>query len=624
MKRPLSVGFLAALLLVIAPLQAQPLPDYPTAIGLEQTAIPVRDRVDLAQRLLGVTEIPPPALSPPDWQLGDRQLFWASNPGADTSFQVEASLEAVGEHLAVWVQHDVSINPAILSELVAKFDSDIYPTLRDLWGSEDTPGIDGDSRVYALFAYGLGPGIAAYFSSTNTFPQTVVTNSNEHEMIYFNLDTIGTIVDADTLVGLSAHEFQHMIREHQDSNETTWMDEGFSTFTEFYSGYPYGTWGQAFSFLSVPSTQLNTWSENGPRQPHYGAAMLLITYFYERFGEAGLRALSLDPDTGLQSVDHVIRQLGEGDEQGVNEFIADWVLANYLQDPLIGDGRYGYRAIAGLSSAIAEDILTEYPHLRTDTANQYSTDYVILKNLDDAQTLNLTLTMPQTVQLVPVDAYSGQWMWYSNRQDESDTRLTHAFDLTGVTSATLNYQVWYHIEALWDYGYVMVSTDEGQTWDVLETPNTTRENPQGNAYGPGYTGSSDGWLAQSVSLDAYAGQEILVRFEVITDEAVTQHGMVIDDVSIPEIGYTADFEADSGGWIAEGWVWIDNVLPQQTWVQAVQQIGDTVQIIRWQGPAAEGWTLPLSPGVDQVVLAISPFAPLTTLPMPYTLNITAQ
>ena len=33
--------------------------------------------------------------------------------------------------------------------------------------------------------------------------------------------------------------------------------------------------------------------------------------------------------------------------------------------------------------------------------------------------------------------------------------------------------------------------------------------------------------------------------------------------------------------------------------------------------------LPLAPGAEQVLLAVSPFAPLTTAPMPYTLTVTA-
>ncbi len=38
--------------------------------------------------------------------------------------------------------------------------------------------------------------------------------------------------------------------------------------------------------------------------------------------------------------------------------------------------------------------------------------------------------------------------------------------------------------------------------------------------------------------------------------------MLIDDIAIPEIGYSADFEKDDGGWKAAGFARVQNVLPQ--------------------------------------------------------------
>ncbi|MCQ3976886.1 MAG: hypothetical protein DPW09_25950, partial [Anaerolineae bacterium] len=111
-------------------------------------------------------------------------------------------------------------------------------------------------------------------------------------------------------------------------------------------------------------------------------------------------------------------------------------------------------------------------------------------------------------------AYSGQYQWYSLRGDDSNTRLTRAFDLRPVTSATLNYSTWYDIETDWDYGYVEISTDGGETWTILTTPHSATTNPSGNAYGPGYTGvSGDGpaWIEESLDISAYAGQEVLFR-----------------------------------------------------------------------------------------------------------------
>jgi len=80
----------------------------------------------------------------------------------------------------------------------------------------------------------------------------------------------------------------------------------------------------------------------------------------------------------------------------------------------------------------------------------------------------------------------------------------------------------------------------------------------------------------------YAGQSILVRFQMITDDAINQPGIAIDDVRIPEIGYVSDFELDDGGWEAEGWIRMDNVLPQQAWVTLSAGLGHT-------GPAQRGF-----------------------------------
>jgi immune inhibitor A len=595
---------------------------FPTVAALEQADIPVRDRVELAQRFLGVGAIPPPPTSAPARSLGEQETFWVSNSDDDHMFQVNAVLSAVGEHIYLWVQDGVFIPDYDLQALADAFDDHIYNSVRDLWGSENTPGIDGDPHVYGLFAMGLGSGVGGYFISEHTYPVEVVSTSNQHEMFFFNLDTLGTeMIGTMQMQGLVAHEFQHMIRFNLEANEDVWLNEGLSEFTEALLGYD--TLGHSLSFLYAPGTQLNTWAEDTPREPHYGAAMMFIAYLYQRYGQEAIHALSGDPTKGMTSVDNVLRDLGEGD---VNEFFADWVIANYVSDPSLLGGRYGYNLLApGLPSPLPLANVTSFPFLWTGRANQYSADYFVLDNPQGVASLDVSMAVLDTAQLVPIKPDSGRWMWYSNRGDFSDTTLTRAFDLTGVDSATLNYRAWYYIENLWDYGYVTVSDDGGATWDILGTPGMTTDNPHNTAYGPGYTGQSGGWVDETLSLDAYAGSEILVRFEMITDDAITQTGLVIDDVSIPEIGYQGDFEDGDDGWTARGWVRIDNLLPQHAWVQAMQWVGsELLSTTRWLAPADETWTLLVADGVNQIVLVVSPFAPATTVPTQYTLSVTAR
>ncbi len=520
----------------------------------------------------------------------------------------------------MWVEDGIAVNDGELAALAQAFDNYIYDGVRELWGSEASPGVDGDPRLYGLFSRNLGSGVAAYFMSRHVYPQEIYPTSNQHEMFFFNLDAIGNVdIDNINVESTLAHEFQHMIRANIQDNDELWLNEGFSTFTQLHL---YQDPGAIFSYLYQPQTQLNTWTEDGSPSPHYGAATLFLTYFYERYGIEGLRQISLDPGTGLDAFENVLRQMGE---PGVNELFADWVLANFLIDPKLGDGRYGYESLAAYAtSALPLATVTAYPYTSQQTLNQYGADYHVLTNLKGQSTLNFSFDAPATTALIETDASSGRWMWYSNRGDQSAMTLERRFDLSDVTSATFNYRVWYDIEDYWDYAYVLASRDDGATWDVLTTPHTTTENPQGSAYGAGYTGVSDGWLDEQIPLDAYTGGEVRIRFQMVTDDGINQPGLALDDISIPEIGYSSDLENDGGGWEASGWLRIDNVLPQQVWLQVVQQIGSAVEITRWSADGGGKWTLPLAEGVQQVVVVISPYAAKTTIPMNYTLSISAN
>ena len=100
--------------------------------------------------------------------------------------------------------------------------------------------------------------------------------------------------------------------------------------------------------------------------------------------------------------------------------------------------------------------------------------------------------------------------------------------------------------------------------------------------------------------------------------------MLVDDVSIPELDYHSDFEKDDGGWQARGWVWSDNVVPQRTWLQAVQQGAGEPQLQRWLVTGPGVWTLALQPETTQVTLALSPMAALTTEALDYELRLTLK
>ncbi len=177
------------------------------------------------------------------------------------------------------------------------------------------------------------------------------------------------------------------------------------------------------------------------------------------------------------------------------------------------------------------------------------------------------------------------------------------------------------------------STDNGATWATLEGEYTTSSDPNGNNPGHAYTGRSaekpgadaNGWLQEQINLGKYAGKEILLRFEYITEDGFNTEGMAIDDISIPEIGYSYDAEADAG-WDGEGFVRIANKLPQTFRLAVVKykENGLDVQEVEVGRDGTANFEvagLGESGPYKRSVLVISGTSRHTILPASYELNI---
>jgi immune inhibitor A len=624
--RKLALLALILLLLGVFPMAyAQDVDAFPTVDTLNEAVVPPRDLLDLAQRLEGVETVEAPPVNPASLTVGTIRTLWATNSSADLSFQFDAELRVVGDHIYIWVEQGRRLEQGALERLASEFDSRVYDQTRELWGSEASPGVDGDPRIHAVFVGDLGFSVGAYYASKHSYPIEAVPTSNEMEMLFFNLSTIDYLVGTDIITTITAHEFQHMIRANVDQNEDGWMDEGFSTFTEWYLGD--NNLGFVDQYLFNPNVQLNTWTEDGNTSADYGASQLWVTYLYERFGVEGLQALSADPANGLYGVDNLVAEYGTD----ANTVFADWIVANYLVDPKrTNNPVYGYTQLRGLSG-VGTVVYDTLPVEDIRSIRQYAAQYIRVEDLGDASSLTLEVTAPGTVGLAPTKSPSATPLWYSNRGDDSNTHLTIPLDLTTMQSPVLNYDVWYHIENLWDYGYTMVSTDDGATWDILFTPEMTDENPHFNGYGFGYTGRSSSWVSEQIDLSNYAGQNVLLRFEMIYDDAVNQPGMFIDYIALvddtTQQAMYNDFSdpALMTDFQAAGWLLTDNRLPQSVWVQAIQESGGEATVTRWlHTGGTETYPLPLASNASRVTVALSPFAPTTTVPVEITLNITGN
>ncbi len=612
------------------PSSALPIPSLDAeAQALSDSEIPAADARELALQFQsdagdGGAEIPITVnAAAPSYATGDKQQFWISNSDTQEHKQVTAELKVLTDHVAMWVETGVRFNQRDLEASAKRFEEKTYPTNREFFGSEWSPGIDNDVRLHILHARGLGETVAGYYSSADEYSRLVNEYSNEREMFYISADSGNAKPNSDFYDGTLAHEFQHMIHWANDRNETSWVNEGMSELASYLNDFDPG--GADYAYMMQPDTQLTTWADPSEDSvtEHYGASYLFTAYFLDRFGEKLTQAVVASPKNGVAGYNVALAAAGRTER--FDDIFADWVVANYVDEPKAApNGRFGYSNIDLYDMAVSETHRS-YPASATAQVSQYGADYIRLKGrgaitIDFAGQAETPLT-----NAAPQGAYS----WWSNRGDQSNSTLTRAFDLRNLTSATLAFSTWYDIEQGWDYAYVTASTDGGNRWQILRGRYTTDVDPVGNAFGPGWTGiSGEGetpeWVDEQVDLTPFAGKEVLIRFQMVNDDAVNHAGLLIDNLAIPELNYTDAGEAGPGDWEASGWILTDNTVTQRWLAQLISIAGDNVTVQQMPVGADGRGKLTLADlgDLDEAILVISALAPVTTEAASYSYEIT--
>ncbi|MFN8404516.1 MAG: immune inhibitor A [Anaerolineales bacterium] len=571
-----------------------------TVETLANTLVPENNPYELACRLQNTCNVPT-TVTAKSYKLGDQETFWVANVDTTENFQAKATLRYVGDHIYFWIENGVKYDESDLKRLGDAFENKMYPTDREFFGSEPNPGVDGDPRIYIVYVRGTGASNAGYYSTPDEYNPLVKEYSNGHEMFFFNADNMD--LGAEDTYGTLAHEFQHMIHWNTDRNEASWINEGFSMVAELLNDYPIYF---DYYYVTDPDINLTDWSPNpGSNGPHYGQSFLYLAYLLDRFGEDTTKAVVRHPENGLPSIDATLAELNITDPQTgkvvtADDVFMDWAATMWLQDSSVGDGRYHYNNYPEAPSISVSESISSCPTSTSGSVNQYGIDYFTI-NCEGDHTLKFSGST--VAGLLPVDAHSGKYAFWSNKGDESDMTLTREFDFTNVSAPiALSYSMWYDLETDYDYLFVEASTD-GQTWEILTTPSCTTEDPSGNSYGCGYNGQTDDWKQEDVDLSQFAGQKVQIRFEYITDAAVNGEGFLLDDVRVDAAGYMSDFETDDGGWTAAGFARVQNVLPQTFRLSLIIK-GDTTTVTQIPVNADQTAEFPFSlkPGEEAILI----------------------
>ena len=556
--------------------------------------------------------------------MGEKHTFWVTNTEDGRQYQISAHLAYAGEHVYFWVEDELEYRWDDVYAIAHTFDQEIFPQNRQLLGSERPPGIDHDAHIHILYTPHLASTTAGYYSSVDAQPARLHHLSNQHDMIFVNAKKAD--LTGDYTYGVLAHEFAHMIQWAEDVDEEVWLTEGFSELASFLNGYRLGTFVEEYA--KKTDIPLTTWpGRDGNATPHYGASFLFVDYFLGRFGDQAVRDLVANPLNGMAGVDDVLDTMQALDPLtnhplNTDDMFLDWAIANHVNRPGISKGIYVYPNMDSLPEMQpAEKIVVCPTSSLTRSVNQYAVDYVeILCRGRYGLEFEGTTQTP----IFRENARSGRYVFWSGNGDLIETTLTRTFDLTQARPPlTLIYWTFYDIEKDNDFLYLLISNDEGRTWQTLVPQSGQKRHTALDGFDWGYSGRSNSgrWIQEKLDLSPYTGQSVALQFRYVTDGVFSGTGFVLDDISLPEIGYASDFELDDGGWETDGFVRIINALPQSFRLALVRP-GILPGIVRLPLQADNSLKIPLVVN-DEAMLVITATNPVTDIPAAYRFRITA-
>jgi immune inhibitor A len=179
--------------------------------------------------------------------------------------------------------------------------------------------------------------------------------------------------------------------------------------------------------------------------------------------------------------------------------------------------------------------------------------------------------IPLSDGVVPLPVQpTGSYQWWGGKEQLVNAMMTtrNAISIPG-GGATLSFSLAYAIEEGWDFLWVQVSMDNGTNWTTLTNAHTSCTHDGGwigGTYGfpsdlcgagiGGFTGTSPtypSYSTETFSLNAYAGQNILLRFWYMTDWSTQLEGPFVDNITVTT-GFSDYAESGDANWTyADGW-----------------------------------------------------------------------
>lgn len=109
-------------------------------------------------------------------------------------------------------------------------------------------------------------------------------------------------------------------------------------------------------------------------------------------------------------------------------------------------------------------------------------------------------------------------------------------DLTYATGGLVRFSTKWEIEESWDYAQFQISIDNGQNWipqcGKYTNPGVTNQSNSQPVGEPLYDGFQTSWVLEEINLSDYLGEEIKMRFVLVSDQYINEDGFYFDEFQV--------------------------------------------------------------------------------------------
>ncbi len=563
-------------------------------------------------------------------KVGDTRLWPSLNAVESTLYLKEYTLRGIGKHIEMWVATGsdevasglsfrkgdcrngprTQVTDAQISRFIREFEDTIFPTSSRVFSMpQDRDGNeaagDGENDIPPGYWQGTGDRIVTLIDNVRDenfnniknqtyvagfFSRDITERVDRNVMTLDGFDWLHRTGDSppndpsddpcvsaparpNAYEGTFAHEYQHLLHNDVDADETVWLNEGLSEYAQTLTGYanpatPIRQTGfeggmQCFlGWLAVktdanpnprvacgPENSLTNWAEQGAEETlaDYGAVNSFVMYLVSRFGADVATDLHRGKSNGLEAVQEMLDDRAPG--LRAMDVLRNWVAMNAL-DGILDDGAQLSHGLPGIytSRHLHQTINWDNPHTHNAPgAPPNGADFVRLRAKDGSYlaahqirsiTFEGTPTLPSRSLewAVDKDARPDNPALASGTGDGLDRSLVRSVTVPD-EDPTLTFDTKYHTEPGWDFAVVQVSRDGGKTYQSVANAATTSKHDPGadtriTDQLPGLTGDSQGWKTQRFDLSAYAGRDVILSFRHLTDAANSEAGFWVDNIKV--------------------------------------------------------------------------------------------